>query len=184
MGLREMNMTPIAKDTARVVASAIEEILQAKFSPGEKQARIEKIIRDTSNHFSQKTYADASQIFANSISADDLIDDFQISRLAQKTTRDYALMRDNLAADINTFFDSILADAQSEAFANAKSLEKHPILTRSIVSETCAWCQSKARTFADPKPEDFSRHRKCDCLFVVSGYNSRNGVLKNYRKTN
>lgn len=51
-----------------------------------------------------------------------------------------------------------------------------------MVGETCQWCWDHAGTFVYPSGEDFVRHRDCDCLFVVSGYNSRNGILKNYVK--
>ena len=36
--------------------------------------------------------------------------------------------------------------------------------------------------FTYPDSELFARHDNCDCLFIVRGYNSRNGILTNYRK--
>lgn len=70
----------------------------------------------------------------------------------------------------------------TEVFQNVLSLDKHPTLTRVIVGETCTWCIDRAGTHIHPSGEDFARYRNCDCLFVVSGYNSRNGILKNYVK--
>ena len=78
---------------------------------------------------------------------------------------------------------AVVADqAQGDAFTTARESGKHPTVTRSIVSETCDWCEAKAGTWTNPDPEVFMRHENCDCKIVTSGYKSRNGLLENYVK--
>ena len=81
---------------------------------------------------------------------------------------------------VRNYLDSTAAQAQHDAMKTAKQSGKHPTVTRSLVGETCAWCASKAGTYTNPSREIFARHRGCDCRIETSGYNSRNGTLKNY----
>lgn len=74
----------------------------------------------------------------------------------------------------------MLSKAQSEAFRNALSLDRHLTLMRTVLGTCCKWCRSKAGTYINPEGEDFARHANCNCLFTVSGYKSRNGILNNY----
>nr|DAJ18966.1 MAG TPA: hypothetical protein [Siphoviridae sp. ctRJB2] len=108
----------------------------------------------------------------------------QAERLAVKIVRNSALNRQTAVMLLKEYSDVVLAAAQHEAFTNAKSMQKHPTLTRraNVGKPDCAWCQKKAGVYVNPTSDDFKRHCKCDCVFEVSGYNSRNGVLKNFKK--
>lgn len=177
-----IDMTPIVADTSPAVATACESIISANLAPDVKIARLSTLLQNAGLTFYSQTYSDASDIFANTIKSSSTSDDSAPARLAQKMMQDYALSRDNVAADVESYFHLLLGQAQNEAFQNAKSMQKHPTLTRSIVGETCDWCESKAGVYTDPTGDDFARHRDCDCLFSVSGYNSRNGIVENYVK--
>ena len=136
-----------------------------------------------STHFKSKTFTDASAIFDSDISGGALTDDesLQSLSLTVKVARNYALER-NFRQLISPYLSSPLGSAKYEAFTNSVSLGKHPTLTRSIVSETCNWCESKAGVHVNPTMDNFRRHTDCDCRLVVIGYNTRNGEIKNYKK--
>lgn len=178
-----MDFSGIAKDTGTGVTASIDYVLSLGISPAEKIARITLIIRTVGIYFHSKLYDDVSYALGSSIIASAGFDDAnaQAERLATKTVRNYALSRSSSAL-IKEYYDSLLGRAQDEAFNNALSLQKHPTLTRSIVGETCTWCDSKAGTFTNPSPEHFARHDRCDCLIVASGFNTRNGIVTNYVK--
>lgn len=85
-------------------------------------------------------------------------------------------------AQVANYLEQMASKAQDDAFATAKDSGKFPTVERSIVNETCKWCENLAGTYTDPEPEVFARHRSCDCKIVTSGYKSRNGLLDNYVK--
>lgn len=186
MGLRkeeQMNFSGAAKDMGKQMSKVVAYILSLNISPDEKRRRIKKAFGIVGNTFYGKMFADNSELFASeAIKSTGFSDpEDQIERLATKLVQNDNLGRKN-DATIKGFFDSVLAGAQSEAFYNGVSMGKVPTLTRSIVGETCKWCLARAGTFTYPDGEMFARHDHCDCLFIVSGYNSRNGILTNYRK--
>ena len=85
-----------------------------------------------------------------------------------------------LQQQVKNYIDQTIATAQQHAVTNARQNGKRPTVTRKMNSETCAWCESLAGTYTNPDSEVFKRHRKCDCIIITSGYNTRNGLLKNY----
>lgn len=177
-----INFSVVATDTAESMDATVKYILGLNISPAEKIKRLSKVFNLIGSDFYVQMFEANSQVFdSTAIGTDynDMTD--QIDRLSRKIVQNYNLSRpiDTLVKD---FYDSVLGQAQNEAFRNAMSLDKHPTLSRSIVGETCQWCIDRAGVFVDPEPELFTRHADCDCLFVVSGYNSRNGILTNYRK--
>lgn len=178
-----MEFSKVATDVAKSMRAVVNYILELGISPDEKVARLVKAFRIVGNDFYKQMFDANSRVF-DSAALDTLgfdNSDGQIERLAEKLVQNYNLGRqtDTLVKD---FYDSELGQAQSEAFRNAVSLEKHPTLTRIMVGETCKWCQSMAGVHVNPTGEMFARHADCDCIFKVSGYNSRNGLLTNYRK--
>lgn len=178
-----MNFSPTATDIADQMTEVVNYILSLDISPEDKRLRLIKAFGLVGNEFFDKMFADNSLLF-DSTAIDSLgytNPEGQVERLATKLVQNYNLGRENKEI-IRGFFDSVLADAQREAFENGKSLGKVPTLTRRIVGETCTWCVSRAGTWTYPDGEMFARHDNCDCLFIVSGYNSRNGILTNYRK--
>lgn len=178
-----MNFSATASDVSQQMMEVVNYILGLDIAPGEKRRRLIIAFGIVGNEFFGKMFADNSILFdSEAISSMGFKNpEGQIERLSTKLVQNYNLGRktDEIVAG---FFDSVLGDAQQEAFDNGRSLGKVPTLTRRIVGETCGWCVSRAGTFTDPEGELFARHDNCDCLFIVSGYNSRNGILTNYTK--
>lgn len=177
-----INFSPVATDTAESMDSLVKYILNLNIAPEEKTRRLAKSFNLVGSDFYIQMFEANSYLYDSAAIGTDFSEmSDQIERLARKIVQNDNLGRpvDRLVKD---FYDSALGQAQHEAFRNAISLDKHPTLTRTMVGETCRWCQDRAGTWIDPDPELFSRHADCDCLFVTSGYNSRNGILTNYRK--
>lgn len=178
-----MNFSGTATDIAKQMVKVVDYILSLDIDPTEKRVRLIRAFTIVGNEFFDKMFADNSILFDSTAikSLGYTNPEDQIERLSTRLVRNYNLGRKN-DATVKGFFDSVLADAQREAFENGISLGKVPTLTRHIVGETCGWCMARVGTFTYPDGELFARHDNCDCLFIVSGYNSRNGILTNYRK--
>lgn len=178
-----MNFSDTATDIGKQMAKVVDYILGLNISPAEKRSRLITAFGIVGNEFFDKMFFDNSVLFDSTAirSLGFTNPENQIERLSSKLVQNYNLGRKN-GPMVRGFFDSVLADAQREAFDNGKSLGKVPTLTRSLVGETCGWCAARVGTFTYPDGELFTRHDNCDCLFIVSGYNSRNGILTNYRK--
>lgn len=178
-----MNFSVTAKDISEQMIKVVNYILGLDITPADKKARLIKAFGIVGNEFFDKMFADNSLLFDSEAirSLGFQNPDGQIERLSNKLVQNYNLGRPTDEI-VTGFFDSVLGDAQHEAFRNGISLGKVPTLTRRIVGETCLWCIDRAGTFTYPDGELFARHDHCDCLFIVSGYNSRNGILTNYRK--
>ena len=178
-----MNFSATATDIAAQMEEVVNYILSLDVAPEEKRKRLVKAFAIVGNEFFDKLFRDSSRLFDSeaikSLGFSDPED--QIERLSTKLVQNYNLGRKN-DATIKGFFDSVLGDAQHEAFMNGITLGKVPTLTRRLVGETCGWCIARTGTFTYPDGELFARHDNCDCLFIVKGYNSRNGILTNYRK--
>lgn len=179
-----MNFEGLSKDVSERMLRLVNYILSLPVSLSDKKTLLIKSFRTVGYEFFNKVFEDSSELFdSKAISTLGYNDpDGQIERLAAKLVQNYNLGRISNPATVKDFYDSLLGDAQHEAFRNAVSLDKHPTLTRRIVGETCGWCVAKSGTYINPAGEDFARHAGCDCLITVSGYNSRNGVLTNYNK--
>lgn len=178
-----MDFSNVTNDVAKQVSNAIGEVLRLDISPADKEIAITRIIRSVGVSYHSQLYGAASEIFDSAAIATAGLSngDGQAARLANKIVRNYALGRE-VDPLVLAYYNSVLGQAQAEAFANAVSMQKVPTLDRRIVSETCKWCTAKSGTKTNPTGEDFARHRDCDCLFIVSGYNTRNGLLDNYVK--
>lgn len=185
MGLRSsgIDFHPVATDTADNILPAIRYILDLKISPAEKRKRIAKVINLIGADFYTQMFESNSEVFdstAISTTGYSVMQE-RVDTLATKLVRQYALHRP-VDAIVREFYDSALGRAQEEAFRNAISLDKHPTITRTLVGETCDWCRGLVGTHIYPDEKYFARHGNCDCLIVASGYNSRNGVVRNYVK--
>lgn len=178
-----MDFSKVATDIANQMREVVEYILNLNISPADKRARLTRAFQIVGYEFFDKMFADNSLLFDSeaigTLGYQNPGD--RIQGLAYKLVQNHNLTRKNDAI-IKEFYDSVLGDAQYEAFENGISLGKVPTLTRSLVGETCGWCTARVGTFTYPENELFARHDNCDCLFIVKGYNSRNGVLTNYRK--
>lgn len=85
---------------------------------------------------------------------------------------------------VKNYLDNTAGKAQQDAFKNAQETGNYPTVKRVAVGDTCKWCRDKAGTYTDPPSDVFRRHGGCDCEIRTEGYKSRNGLLKNYKKTN
>lgn len=174
---------PVAKDTAKSMVKVVNYILGLNISDADKRTRLSRTFNLVGSDFYTQMFNANSELFdSTAIGTTDYNDmTEQIDRLTYEIVRSY-----NEEGDVKqlvaSFYDSALGNAQNEAFRDAISLDKHPTLTRTMVGETCEWCQEKAGVHVNPEGDLFARHAHCDCLFVVSGYKSRNGILTNYRK--
>ena len=178
-----INFSKVATDTARNMVKVVDYILGLNIPKADKVRRLRNVFNLVGSDFYFQMFNANSQLFDSlAIGTADYNELLaRIDDLAQKLVQNYNLTR-KTAPIVKEFYDSALGLAQTEAFVNAISLDKHPTLTRYIVGETCSWCVGMAGTFIEPTGDMFARHDNCDCLFVVSGYNSRNGILTNYRK--
>ena len=178
-----MNFSATASDIANQMIEVVNYILSLNISPSDKRARLIKAFKIVGNDFFNKMFADNSVLFDSQAikSLGFTNPEDQVERLSAKLVQNYNLGR-HTDEIVTGFFDSVLGDAQHEAFENGISMGRVPTLKRSLVGETCGWCAARAGTFTHPDGELFARHDNCDCLFEVSGYNSRNGILTNYRK--
>lgn len=178
-----MDFRGIVEDVAELTSNLIQEILNMDVSPDVKILQISRVFGGIAPDFAKKLYDDTSRVFDSAAirSTIDVNADDQIERLAQKIVRDNAFGLDDKAIT-KEYYDTVLGRVQDTAFRNAVSLQKHPTLTRIMVGETCAWCAARTGTFTNPDSELFKRHDNCDCKFIVSGYATRNGILKNYKK--
>lgn len=178
-----MDFSKVATDIAKQMREVVDYILNLNISPADKRARLTRAFQIVGYEFFDKMFNDNSLLFDSeaigTLGYQNKGD--KIQGLAYKLVQNYNLTRKNDAI-IKEFYDSVLGDAQYEAFENGKSLGKVPTLTRQLVGETCGWCTARVGTFTYPDGELFARHDNCDCLFIVKGYNSRNGILTNYRK--
>lgn len=109
------------------------------------------------------------------------IDDrhYGLAKLAAGTVATGAL---GLDQHVRTYLNGITAKAQQDATVNARQSGKYTQVVRSVVGETCEWCNRLAGTYTNPGPEVYRRHRECDCSIVTKGFKSRNGQLNNYVK--
>jgi hypothetical protein len=76
------------------------------------------------------------------------------------------------------------AKAQKDAMTTARQSGKRPTMTRKESSDACKWCRGKAKTYEGDIPADaYHRHGGCEGEIITEGFRSRNGLLKNYKKT-
>lgn len=178
-----MDFRGIVEDTTTMVSDLVSDVLSWEVSPDTKIELISQIFGDVGPEFAQKLYADVSYLFDSQAIRSVIETNYndQVYALAQKIVRDHAFNFTNDAI-LKEYFDVLLGRSEYAAFENAKSLDKHPTLTRMVVGETCHWCEVRQGVFVDPDYSLFMRHDDCDCLFIVKGYNNRNGRLNNYTK--
>lgn len=181
-----MDFTGVTIDTADQVSAVIAKILALDISPDDKRTQIAHVVRTVARHYHGQLYGAVSEVLDSAaMTSAGLADpDGQIDRLAQKIVRNDALGRNTSTVLVTEYYNTVLGRLQAEAFANANSMQRHPTLTRTanIGKPDCEWCVEKSGVYTNPKSEDFGRHDRCDCVFEISGYKTRNGLLKNYKK--
>jgi|GEM_PF-1280908 len=178
-----MDFYEVAEDVAAEAYGLIKRVIGWSISPERKKTIIASLLGEIAVPFTDKLYGDISFLVDSAaIHSTVIVDENdQIATLAQRVVRDSAFELDDQRI-VQEFFDTLVGRAADVAVKNANSLQKHPTVDRSIVGETCDWCQKLAGHYVNPDSEVFARHDDCDCRIVVSGYNSRNGVVRNYTK--
>lgn len=90
-----------------------------------------------------------------------------------------------LSSLIGEYLDSVSGKAQYDAMQTAKDSGKVPQMKRNTKSKKpCIWCKGKdtGGNWIDyPDRDNFNRHSDCSCEIHTRGYNSRNGLLNNYK---
>lgn len=179
-----IDLSKVAFDTAKNVHPAIKYILGLKISQDDKIKKINETIRLIGMDFYTQMFDASSEIFDSAAIGmtdyNQMTD--QIERLSRKIVRNDNLGRQTYGL-VDSFYHSALGKVQESAFRNAISLDRHPILTRTVVGKCCEWCGEMAGVHKNPTPDLFARHENCDCLFMTSGFKTRNGVLHNYKKS-
>lgn len=178
-----MDFSNVSEDVARQVKPAILDIIRQGLPRDVARRRIALVIRSIGSYYHGHIYTDLSRMFSSEFMLSSGFEDpdAQAARLAVKLLREHSRDKD-IDGLVLSYYNSVLGRAEAEAFQNAVSTQRHPTVTRTVIGETCKWCDSIAGTHIKPDPELFGRHANCDCLIVVSGYNSRNGILNNYVK--
>lgn len=179
-----MDFRGIVEDTATETQELVQYILELDISTDAKEALLVQVFTSIGENFAAKTFADVSYILDSTAITGTVVinENDQLADLAKKIVRDNAFQINDQRITTE-YFDVLLGRAEALAFQNAQSLDKHPTLERRATGrETCQWCLDRVGIFPYPDNELFRRHDDCDCKFIVSGYNSRNGLLKNYRK--
>lgn len=184
-----MDFSAVADDTAVYTTVEVEYILSLNISPQNKRLELTKIFSKHGRFFFKKLFDANSKVFDSTTIGTNGFQNpnDQVETLAAKLVQNYYLNRE-IAVIVKAFYDSVLAQAGEEAFKNAISLDKHPTIQRflSYTSKKgpCDFCRTLANKGAVIYPDrmDFARHDDCHCTIKTSGFNSRNGKLKNYIK--
>lgn len=178
-----MDFSGVVDDITDYVFETVSDVLEMHISSDEKIERLQGVFNDIGKRFGQQMFEDVSHLFGSEAIKSTIpynLND-QTYALAQKIVRDSVFGLDDKAI-VKEYHDVLLGRAQQLAFTNARSLGKHPTVTRHLVGETCHWCEELQGTHTDPEPIYFARHDYCDCDIQVSGYNKRNGLVRNYTK--
>ena len=114
-----MNFSATAADIAKQMVEVVNYILALNIDPTEKRARLIRAFNIVGNEFFNKMFADNSVLFDSEAikSLGFTNPEGQIERLSTRLVRNYNLGRKN-DATVKGFFDSVLGDAQREAFDN------------------------------------------------------------------
>lgn len=176
-----MDFHEVTVSVSEQATKIIQRILAMNISTTEKRKQITKALQAIGVKYHQNIFNATSLVYGSTMSTAGIALQTQTAQLAVILVRNHALGR-NITEYIQTYYDNLTDKAQSESFENAISMQRSPTLTRTIVGETCNWCVGLAGVHTNPTNDLFARHSSCDCRIEVSGYNTRNGLLKNYVK--
>lgn len=176
-----MNYLNLATTIDKDLLESVKLINNPEVSPTVRQRNFEILFREVGEAVYDMIYDMASFDFdiAGTIGAG--IDANRYYGLA-KVASDAIVTGDDVQSAVKLWLDDVIGKASSDAFYTATDLGKHPTLTRTEMPNCCKWCSMHVGTFIDPEREAFRRHENCRAKIVVSGYKTRNGELKNYKK--
>lgn len=176
-----MDFTIVADAVSEKAIEAVKYILRQNWSPAQKRKYLTRLYRLTGDEFYDKIFSMSSNIFdSTAISSEGFLNpDDQIERLAAKTVQNYNLTREESAL-VTEYYFVVMDDATKSSFKNAKSLDKHPTLTRTAHAGACKFCQSMVGVYTNPDSEAFRHHENCRCSFRYSGYGLRDGTYRGH----
>lgn len=180
-----MEFQPVADDMAQQVIPAIKHAMAMNVDANSKRALVERIFRSVGEEFYLQMFEANSYLFDSTALGTlgwDKMDE-AISALSRTIVSNATTGIDYEQA-VQSFFNSGLGKAMSNAFQNANSMQKHPVMYRRLSgAKDCEFCRSVAGTHVNPEPIHFARCcSNCNCIIEVSGYKTRNGLVNNYVK--
>ncbi len=176
-----MDYSKLAAALTPKVMAAIAVLNNPEISPAVRQLNQEILLREVGNSVYAKIYdmnafdMEVPHTKGNGI-------DERYFGLAKVSSHSVSNGKGGLEEYVKNFLDYSASKAQHDAMTNARQSGKHPKITRTTSGKTCKWCQSLAGVYYEPSSDVFKRHGACDCKITTEGYNSRNGLLKNYVK--
>ena len=176
-----MEFTVVSDAIGAKAYEVVKYILGQNWSDSQKKKALIRLFRQTGDAFYEKLFTMGSDVLDSAALKSLGFDnpDNQIERMAAKTIQNHNLSRSN-AAVTTEFYYSVSSDALSNAFRNARSLDKHPVLTRRTGGKCCKWCSQMAGTYINPTSEVFRHHENCNCIFEYSSPNTRKGKYKGH----
>lgn len=175
-----MDYTELAEQLTPKVLNAIAVLNNPEIAPDVRQRNQEVLLREVGKAVYDKIYSMNAFDMDIAHTTGSGIDD-RYYGMAKVASNSVSNGKGGLQEYIRNYLQNTTAKAQKDAMHNARQSGKRPTVTRTESPTACAWCRSKAGTFTDPDGEIFARHGGCRGKIVTSGYNSRNGTLKNYK---
>lgn len=180
-----VDVDPIIDDIAPRLTGVVSELIKSGYDPEEVGYQLRSAFATVGQSVKAQTYGNVSKMLGASMTPNIAVTEAEgaaVGALAISLQRDFVLTRDNIKSIVESLVGLFVSDAKEYAFTDAKALQLHPTLRRKPMGKTCNWCMARAGTHTDPSSELFRRHAYCDCKIIVSGYNTRNGVVNNYVK--
>ncbi len=180
-----MDYLALAETLDKDLIKAVDLINNPEVSPNIRQQSFEILFRELGENVYKVIYDMATfdmDVVGTTGTGIDMQKVYGISKVAS----DSVVVGDKSGtqASIRLWLDDVISKASQDAFNTAHDLGKHPTLHRSEKANCCKWCAQHVGTFINPSPEVFRRHANCRATIIVSGYKSRNGLLKNYWNPN
>lgn len=175
-----MDYTELAERLTPKVMDAIAILNNPEIAPDVRQRNQEVLLREVGKSVYNKIYEMNAFDMDIAHTTGSGIDD-RFYGMAKVASNSVSNGKGGLHEYIRNYLQNTTAKAQKDAMGNARESGKRPTVTRTESPTACAWCRSKAGTFTDPDGSIFARHGGCRGKIVTSGYNSRNGTLKNYK---
>lgn len=176
-----MEYDQLAPSILDKLIEAMKLINNPEIDPEIRQLNQEILLREVGEAVYNKIYEMQAFDFEIEHTTGDGIDDryFGLSKVASDSI---SIGDIGLSVFAANFIANTIGKAEHDAVRNAKQSGKRPVVVRTLVGDTCKWCQQRAGRYTDPGPEVFQRHRACDCVIKTEGFRSRNGELQNYAR--
>lgn len=175
-----MNYGDLIKTVSPQVLAAIKIINNPEIAPDVRQLNQEILLREVGKAIYDKVYN--MNAFDYELPGTGAGIDDRYFGLAKVASGSVSTGGKGLEEYVNNYLMSQASKAQQDSFKTASQSRKHPRVIRTEHGDACKWCKSMAGTFTNPSSDIFRRHGGCEGKIVTEGYNSRNGLLSNYKK--